>query len=130
MDFLISYASLKVFLLFPENQPILFGLLTSVITFRKLKFLSATFLPSCNDQWQTGQFLCFTTGTLFGISGCRSFHAGSVFDQDCKYNLKKRKSYISCLPEESGSSALRPLPLKVAWKSSSFETQMPGHRKS
>ncbi|NTW82275.1 MAG: C40 family peptidase [Chlorobiaceae bacterium] len=39
------------------------------------------------------------------------------FDQDCKYNLKKRKSYISCLPEAGGASVTRQLPLKVSGKS-------------
>ncbi|NTU96668.1 MAG: C40 family peptidase [Chlorobiaceae bacterium] len=50
---------------------------------------------------------------LLFITGCRSFEAGSGFDRDCKYSVKNRKSYISCIPEGSVSPVIRSLPLKV-----------------
>lgn len=54
---------------------------------------------------------------LFSVTGCQIFRTGSGYDQECKYSLKKRKSYISCIPEEGGSPVTRPLPLKVSERS-------------
>ena len=56
-------------------------------------------------------------GTVSGVTACQSFRTGSGYDQDCKYNLKKRKSYISCIPEGSSSTVIRTLPLQVSGQS-------------
>ncbi|MEI7788533.1 MAG: hypothetical protein WCI23_07755, partial [Chlorobiaceae bacterium] len=38
---------------------------------------------------------------LFSVTGCQSFRAGSGYNMESKYSLKKRKSYISCMPDGS-----------------------------
>ena len=50
---------------------------------------------------------------LFSVTGCQSFRAGSGYNMESKYSLKKRKSYISCIPEGSSSPLTIRLPLKV-----------------
>ncbi|NTV99528.1 MAG: C40 family peptidase, partial [Chlorobiaceae bacterium] len=50
---------------------------------------------------------------VLAITGCQSFDAGKGFDRDCKYSVKNRKSYISCIPTGSASPIIRQLPLKV-----------------
>ncbi|NTW68703.1 MAG: C40 family peptidase [Chlorobiaceae bacterium] len=51
-------------------------------------------------------------GMLFSVTGCQILK-GSGESRESKYSLKKRKSYISCLPEGGGATVRRPLPLRV-----------------
>jgi murein DD-endopeptidase / murein LD-carboxypeptidase len=50
---------------------------------------------------------------LFSVTGCQSLFRGSEESRESKYSLKKRKSYISYLPEYGGSAVICHLPLKV-----------------
>ena len=61
--------------------------------------------------------MSYAVWILFSVTGCQSFQRGSGYDQECKYSLKKRKSYISCIPDGGGSPVTRDLPIKVSERS-------------
>ncbi|MEI6848234.1 MAG: C40 family peptidase [Chlorobiaceae bacterium] len=56
-------------------------------------------------------------GMLLSVTGCQSTLTGSGSTRECKYTLKKRNSYISCIPEKSFFPLLCHLPVKVTERS-------------
>jgi lipoprotein Spr len=70
----------------------------------------SNWLNSC----RTLLLLSAIAGLLLGITGCQSLTTGSGDSRESKYSLKKRKSYISCIPENGSTAVICHLPLKVA----------------
>jgi cell wall-associated NlpC family hydrolase len=69
--------------------------------------------PLQEKPLRTALFYGTLTVAALCIAGCQSFRAGSDPDQDCKYSVKNRKSYISFMPDGSSKPVIRTLPLKV-----------------
>lgn len=74
-------------------------------------------LPEWINPGKTAVIVCIIASILFSFSGCQSFRTGSGYSLESKYSLKKRKSYISCIPEGSGPVITRRLPLRVSGRS-------------
>jgi len=74
-------------------------------------------MPSLCTPCKTALLFGTLIWILFSVSGCQSFRPGSGYNMESKYSLKKRKSYISCIPEGSSSPVARHLPLKVTEQS-------------
>ncbi len=56
-------------------------------------------------------------GLLSGLTGCSSISTGSRYDPDCKYSLKKRKTYISRFVPGNPEPVKEELPVKVSGQS-------------
>ena len=74
-------------------------------------------LPVWVNSCRTLLFFTAAAWILFSSTGCQTLRRGSGYDQESKYSLKKRKSYISCIPDAGGSPVTRSLPLKVSERS-------------
>ncbi|MEI6756246.1 MAG: NlpC/P60 family protein [Chlorobium sp.] len=74
-------------------------------------------MPAWITPYRNILLLCTIAAILFSITGCQSTLTSSGYKQDCKYSLKKRKSYISCSQEGSWATVTCPLPLKVPQRS-------------
>ena len=75
------------------------------------------FITMYTSSWhlsKTSRLLSLIALTLFSLSCCQSFRAGSGYNFESKYSLKKRKTHISCTAERGGSAVIKPLPLKVS----------------
>lgn len=65
-------------------------------------------------SWQKGLHLMLLFALLSGLAGCGGLSTGSRYDPDCKYSLKKRKTYISRIVPGTSEPVTSGLPVKVS----------------
>jgi murein DD-endopeptidase / murein LD-carboxypeptidase len=70
--------------------------------------------PPITRRIQRALLTCVTTIIIGTLAGCSSSRSLSQQDPDCKYSLKKRKTYITCISPGSAAPMRCSLPIKVS----------------